>query len=199
MEKIRLDKPVIVEGRYDKNTLSQVIDAPILTTEGFGIFRKKEKQALFRRLAEKTGVILLFDPDGGGTQIRSFVRGILPPDKITELYVPKIPGKEKRKKHPSAAGTLGVEGMEADLLRDLFRPLAADGQDASRGGITKLDFYENGLSGEKDAAARRARLALYFRLPDDMTANALLAALNLLHSREEFFAAVTALFDGGRD
>ena len=111
MEKVRINLPIIVEGRYDKSALSGFLDATIITTGGFSIFNDKEKQALLRRISAN-GVILLTDSDGGGKQIRKFLQGILPPDKIHNLFIPKIEGKESRKRHKSAAGTLGVEGME---------------------------------------------------------------------------------------
>ena len=146
MEKIKISLPIIVEGRYDKATLSGFIDATIITTGGFSIFNNKEKQALLRRLA-KDGIIVLTDSDGGGKQIRKFLAGILPPDKIHNLYIPKIEGKESRKRKPSAAGTLGVEGMEKDVLIRLLTPFI-DGEKASKSGkmITKVDFFFDRLT-----------------------------------------------------
>ncbi len=194
-EKIKVDIPIIVEGKYDKNTLLQILDANVIPTGGFSVFNAKEKQNLIRRLAEAHGVILLTDPDGGGVQIRSFLLGILPREKVIQLYVPKIEGKEKRKRKPSKSGTLGVEGMQADLLRELFRPFAADGTMPQRGTLTKTDFYLDGLSGGADASLKREKLAAYFSLPKDLTANALLEAVNLLFTREEYEKAKATLFD----
>ncbi len=199
-ERIHVRYPVIVEGRYDKSTLAQVIDAPIITTGGFAIFNSAEKQSLIRRLAERGGIILLTDSDGGGRQIRSFVAGIVPRDKLHQLYIPEVRGKERRKSAPSKAGFLGVEGMEREVLERLFAPFAiADGvsNNSTKIGdemITKLDFFEDGLSGGRDAAAKRDLLAAHFELPRGMSAGALVEALNLFASREEYRAATDALF-----
>lgn len=180
-EKLRISYPVIVEGKYDKIALSQVIDAPIFCTGGFSIFNRGETRALFRRLAESSPIILLVDSDGGGKQIRSYLTGILPKDRLIQLYIPQIRGKERRKTAAGKAGLLGVEGMEAALLRDLFLPYCSDAAAPKRGrAVTKTDFYVDGLSGGDRSAARRAELALSLGLPADMTANALLAAINLI-------------------
>lgn len=197
--RMRVRYPVIVEGRYDKGTLAQVIDAPIITTGGFSIFNSREKQALIRRLAARGGIILLTDSDGGGKQIRSFVAGLVPPERLHHLYIPEVRGKERRKRAPSKAGFLGVEGMERETLERLFAPFA-EGRDVSKKApngaapITKLDFFDDGLSGGTDAAARRDALAARFALPHGMSAKALIEALNLLASREEYCAAVAELF-----
>lgn len=184
MEKLSVSLPVIVEGKYDKITLSSVLDAHVLTLGGFSVFNAKEKQALLRRLAEAGGVIVLTDADGGGRQLRSFLSGILPPDKVYHLYIPAIAGKERRKTRAGKAGLLGVEGMTPALLRELFAPFAADAPPPSRGTLTKADLYQNGLSGTDGAAERRRALACAAGLPPDMTANALLEALNLLYTKE---------------
>ena len=190
-EKLRIALPVVVEGKYDKIKLDSVIDAAVLTTGGFGIFNSAEKKALIRRLC-KDGVILLCDSDGAGKVIRGYLKGILPPERVYDLYIPKIAGKEKRKRVGSKEGTLGVEGMDADLLRALFAPYATDAL-PSRAPITKADFYAYGLSGGANAAALRDALAAQFALPSGMTANALIAALALLCSREEFETAARAV------
>lgn len=186
MEKIKISLPIIVEGRYDKATLSGFIDATVITTGGFSIFNNKEKQALLRRLA-KDGIIVLTDSDGGGKQIRKFLAGILPPDKIHNLYIPKIEGKESRKRKPSAAGTLGVEGMEKDVLIRLLTPFI-DGEKASKSGkmITKVDFFFDRLTGCEGASDNRRKLCEECNLPNDMTPNALLEALNLLYTYDEY-------------
>ncbi len=183
-EKIKISLPVIVEGKYDKIKLDSILDARIITTGGFGIFNSDEKKALIRRLCQN-GVIVLCDSDGAGKVIRSFVKSFLPPDKVINLYIPKIEGKEKRKKEGSKEGTLGVEGMDADLLRALFQKYA-DASTAGRGEITKRDFYDYGLSGGENSRAKRDALAKVFDLPSGMSANALLDALNILSSLEEF-------------
>ncbi len=193
-EKLKIDRPVIVEGKYDKITLSSVIDAHIIPTGGFSIFHQKEKLAMIRRLGEAHGVIVLTDSDGAGQLIRSHLSSTLPKEKIIHLYTPPIPGKEKRKKTASRAGLLGVEGIEAARLRELFAPFATDATQRPRGRrIEKSDLYADGLSGGPRAAARRQAMLAYFDLPRDMSANALLEALNLLYDYEEYQAALHAM------
>ena len=187
MEKLIIDRPVIVEGKYDKITLSSILDAHIITTGGFSLFNKKELLSLIKQLGEKHGIILLTDSDGGGVQIRSYISSALPKDKIINLYIPKIEGKEKRKKAPSKAGLLGVEGMKKELLYKLFEPFSTKGKPRCElGGITKNDFYFDGLSGRDNSKEKRAMLAKALCLPEDMTANALLEAVNLLVSKKEY-------------
>ena len=193
-EKLRIPLPIIVEGKYDKNTLSQILDATILTTGGFSVFNSKEKQALLRRLCA-SGAIVLTDSDGGGRQIRSFLSSILPKDAIHPLYIPEIKGKEKRKNVPSKSGTLGVEGMEADLLYELFLPLSDGAPQREKGApITKTDFYVLGLTGAENASDRRDVLAASLGLPRGMGAGPLLAAVNLLYTRDTFLTHAEALF-----
>lgn len=180
MDKIKINRPVIVEGKYDKIKLQSVIDADIFTTGGFGIFNSAEKLALIRALAEKRGIIVLTDSDGAGKVIRNKISSILPKKKITNLYIPQIYGKEKRKNAPSKEGTLGVEGMEAQLLRNLFAPLACDSVDTRGTPVTKQDFFADGFSGGKNSAFLRDALALSFSLPKGMSANALLEAVNII-------------------
>ena len=197
MEKLKISLPIIVEGRYDKSTLSGFIDATIITTGGFSIFNNKEKQALIRRIASN-GIILLTDSDGGGKQIRKFLMGILPPDKIHNLYIPKVQGKESRKRKPSASGNLGVEGMEADVIRKLLLPYSG-GCRPERAGITKAMLYEYGLSGGDGSAAKRDALAKRFDLPDGMSANALLEAINLLINKETYDELIKTLSESNSD
>ena len=186
MEKVKVKLPIIVEGRYDKSALSGFLDATIITTGGFSIFNDKEKQALLRRISAN-GVILLTDSDGGGKQIRKFLQGILPPDKIHNLFIPKIEGKESRKRHKSAAGTLGVEGMEKDVILRLLAPFI-DGEKAveSTRMITKVDFFTDKLTGCDGASENRVWLCRECNLPEDMTPNALLEAMNLLYGYDEY-------------
>ncbi len=193
MEKIKISLPIVVEGRYDKSTLSGFIDGVIITTEGFGIFNNKEKQALIRRIGDK-GIIILTDSDGGGKQIRSFLKGILPSDKIHNLYIPKLAGKEKRKRKPSAEGTLGVEGMEKDILLKVLSPFIS-GQNPQKDGkmITKVDFFEDNLTGCPDASVNRSRLCRMAELPEDMTPNALLEAMNLLYGYDGYKELVSKI------
>ncbi len=186
-EKIKLKLPLIVEGRYDKSTLSGFISGTIITTGGFSIFNNREKQALIRRIAQD-GVIVLTDSDGGGRQIRSFLSGIIPREKIHNVFIPEIEGKEKRKARPSRSGKLGVEGMSKEVLLRLLSPFA-EGERVGRASsreITKTDLYLDGLSGSDGAAERRARLCAMCELPSDMTSNALLEALNLLYDYDEY-------------
>ena len=196
MEKIKVSLPIIVEGRYDKSTLAGFVDATIITTDGFSIFNNKEKQSLVRRLCAD-GAIILTDSDGGGKQIRSFLSGIVGSDKIHHLYIPKISGKEKRKQKPSAAGTLGVEGMSREVLMKVLSPFIEEGERVELNEadpITKQDFYLDGLSGGADSVCRRNRLAEDFDLPPGMTANALLSALNIVTNKEGYRLAVERLF-----
>ena len=167
--KLNIPYPVIVEGKYDRLRLISVINARIYTTDGFGVFSKSEKLTLLRALAEKTPVIVLTDSDGAGSLIRSHITSALPKEKLIQLYIPRIKGKEKRKAEPSKAGTLGVEGMERDLLYSIFEPFAVengkgeDGTDAYfrslENPLSKADFYRDGLSGREDSAAARDRLS----------------------------------------
>ena len=180
----------MVEGRYDKNALSQVVDATILETKGFGIFKDKAMAAFLRRLAAERGLILLTDSDGAGFVIRSHLRGILPPEQVKHAYIPDIHGKERRKRQPGKEGKLGVEGMPpAVLLQALERAGATfeDAQAPSRSGppITKADLMACGLTGP-GSVARRGALLKQLDLPEHLTANGLLEALNLLYSREAF-------------
>lgn len=185
-QKLHIPQPVIVEGRYDKLRLANVIDAEIIETAGFGIFSHKEKLSLLRTLAAPCGIIILTDSDGAGKTIRAHLSSALPPEKVYHLYIPQIPGKERRKNAPSREGTLGVEGMEDRLLYDLFLPFADTAETVRRGGITKADLYGLGLTGASDATARRDHLAQSLGLPRGMTPNALMGALNILFAREEF-------------
>lgn len=192
--KIHVSLPIIVEGKYDKIKLDSILDADIFTTGGFSLFKHKEKLELFRKISEH-GVIVLTDSDGAGTLIRSHISSAVPQDKIYQLYTPKIQGKEKRKKQPSAEGTLGVEGMDAQLLREMFLPFA-DGNTPDKGEkITKTDLYEAGMSGTPDSAARRARFCSLAGLPDSLSPNAMLSALNVTMTRNEFFSLARRLDD----
>ena len=194
-EKIKISLPIIVEGKYDKNTLLQLFDATVITVGGFGVFNSKEKQCLIRKLSVN-GIIVLTDSDGAGKVIRSFLNGIVPKEKIFNLYIPKIKGKEKRKTSPSKEGYLGVEGMGREELERVFSPFISlpDGEGViprkSQEMITKVDFYMDKLSGSENSTLRRDELAKYFDLPDGMTANALLDALNILTDKEGYKRAV---------
>jgi ribonuclease M5 len=186
---LEISKPIIVEGKYDKIKLSRVVKAHIVTTDGFGIFSKTEKTALIRRLAEANGVIVITDSDGAGLIIRNYIRNILPQSKVTHIYTPQIKGKEKRKAEPSKEGFLGVEGMDVAWLEEALAPFA-DGGAKPRMSLTKADLYAFGLSGREDSASRRKDLAHALHLPDNLSANALLEAINLLVTEEEFQTAI---------
>lgn len=197
-EKKRVKLPIIVEGRYDKSTLSSIFDATVITTEGFGIFNSKEKRALIKKLAERGGVILLTDSDGGGRQIRSYLSGILPKDKIFHLYIPQIEGKEGRKRAPSRAGLLGVEGMGREVLEKVLAPFIGDGacnENVSARPLTKLDLFNDGLSGGDGSAEKRRAVAAALGFPTDISANSLVEAINLTVGYEEYKRLVSELFE----
>ena len=192
-ERLKIPYPVIVEGRYDKLRLESVIEAHIIPTDGFGIFKKAEVASMFRALAQKTPLILLTDSDGAGKLIRSHLTSVLPKERLIQLYVPRISGKEKRKNEPSAEGILGVEGMERELLFELFKPYANAQAVASRmaeNPLCKTDFYEDGLTGKEGSSERRDALCTQLGLPLGMTPNALLAALRVLCTYEEYCTLV---------
>ena len=188
MEKLKIPYPIVVEGKYDRLRLICVCDAQIITTDGFGIFKKHEKLALLRKLSSISPIIVLTDSDGAGKLIRSHLSSAIPKDKLIQLYIPKIEGKEKRKAAPSAEGTLGVEGMEQKLLYDLLAPFE-DGERvalAAENKLSKVDFYNDGLSGGENSTRMRDALAKKLDLPTGMSANALLAALKMLISYDEY-------------
>lgn len=189
---LRIREAIVVEGRYDKNTLSQMVDTVIIETSGFGIFKDKERLALLRRLAEKRGLIVLTDPDGAGFVIRGHLRGSLPPDRVKHAYVPDIYGKERRKRQGGKEGKLGVEGMRPEVLEAALRRAGAtfldeEGERAAQAGrpITKADFVALGLSGGPGAADRRRALLQRLELPEHLSPNAMLEVLNALFTREE--------------
>ena len=189
---VRVREVIVVEGRDDKNTLSQVVDATILETRGFGVMKDKALLSLLRQAAEKRGLILLTDSDGAGFVIRNYLKGAIPAGQLKQAYIPDIPGKERRKTAPGKEGLLGVEGMRPEILLQALRNAGADFEDAqaapAREPVTKQDFFTLGLSGRPDSAAKRAALLQALSLPAHMSANALLQAVNVLFSREEFLA-----------
>lgn len=191
MEKIKISLPIIVEGRYDKSTLASIFDAKIITTGGFSVFNSKEKSALIKKLAEREGIILLTDSDGGGRQIRTYLSGILPSDKIHHLYIPQLAGKEKRKKAPSKEGFLGVEGMSREVLVRVFAPFVCSEtcEEKPVKMLTKLDFFNDGFSGASNSQKKREKLAAELGLPRDMSAKALIDAINLAFGYERYCVA----------
>jgi ribonuclease M5 len=199
MEKLNIPYPIVVEGKYDRLRLLCVCNAQIITTDGFGIFKKNEKLALIRKLGSASPIILLTDSDGAGKLIRSHLTSALPKDRLIQLYIPKIAGKEKRKATPSAEGTLGVEGMEQQLLYDLLKPFENDEAvaRAAENPLSKTDFYRDGLSGADNSTVRRDELAKMLDLPSGMSANALLAAIKMVISYEEYERLVQNLNERG--
>ena len=189
--KPRVREVIVVEGRYDKNTLLQAVDAAVIETGGFAVFNDREKTAYLRRLAQTRGLILLTDPDGAGFVIRDYLKGVLPPDRLKQAYVPDMYGRERRKKKGGKEGKLGVEGMSPAVLVEALRRAGATFEDGPaaprRTGLTKADLLEKGLIGP-GSAARRAALQQRLGLPARLTANGLLEVLDLLLTRAEFDA-----------
>ena len=185
---VKVKEVIVVEGRYDKNTLSQIVDATILETSGFGVFKDKQQQKLLRRAAENRGLIVFTDSDGAGFVIRNFLKGLIPSKYLKHAYIPDIYGKEKRKAAPGKEGKLGVEGMKPDVIVEALRRAGAtiEGEMVeSSQQITKQDMMELGLSGGKDSGQKRKNLMQKLDFPEHMSTNALLQALNLLYTREE--------------
>ena len=188
---IKLKEVVVVEGRYDKNTLSQILEATIIETHGFGIFSDKELLSMLRRLAETRGLVVMTDSDGAGFMIRNHLKGAIDPQYVKHAYIPDVLGKEKRKSSPSREGKLGVEGMTREvILQALSRAGVAFDETENppeSEPITKTDLYELGLSGGSGSAEKRQMLIMQMGLPERLTSNALLEVLNALMKREDFF------------
>ena len=189
---VKIRQAIVVEGKYDQNTLSQLVDTTIFQTRGFGVMHDKALLELLRKAAKTTGLIIFTDSDGAGFVIRNFLKGALPKEGVLHAYIPDIPGKEKRKRAPGKEGLLGVEGMTKEILLSALENAGADlgGEAAKKPGdtITKFDLYTAGLSGKPDSASKRAAFLEKLRFPAHMSTNALLDALNLLYTREEFLA-----------
>lgn len=186
---ISIKEAVIVEGRYDKIKLSEVIDTPVIETGGFRIFKDKEKQNLIRKIAEERGILVLTDSDSAGFVIRNFLKGSVPEEKIKHAYIPQLKGKEKRKSEESKEGLLGVEGVSAEIIADAVRKSAAtilgEDNEIKKSEITKQDLYELGLTGKENSAILREELLRKLELPTYLSTNAMLSALNCLYSLEE--------------
>ena len=181
---IKIREAIVVEGRYDKNTLSQIVDAPILETSGFGVFKNKQQFAFLRRVAHERGLIVFTDSDGAGFVIRNHLKSAIEPQYLKHAYIPDIYGKEHRKKTAGKEGKLGVEGMRPEVIVEALRRAGAtiEGEEAaSTQQITKQDLVELGLSGGKDSSQKRLALLKKLDLPEHMSANAMLQALNLLY------------------
>ena len=200
MKKPRIEEVVVVEGRYDRNMLLQVVDATVVETGGFAVFNDREKLHFLRKLAEKRGLILLTDSDGAGFVIRNYLKGALPKERIKQAYIPDVFGKERRKRKAGKEGKLGVEGMTPEILLEALRRSGAtfSGEDAAerQAAITKADLLEKGLIGA-GSAQRRRELLQKLELPEHLTANGLLEALNLLYSRESFLEFAKKLLENG--
>ena len=193
---VRIREAIVVEGRYDKNTLSQIVDAPILETSGFGIFKDKKQMELLRKVAKLRGIIVFTDSDGAGFVIRNHLKSAIDGRFLKHAYIPDIPGKERRKSAPGKEGKLGVEGMSPEIILQALRRAGAtiEGENApSRNSITKQDLMELGLSGGANSAEKRRMLLNKLDLPEHMSANAMLQALNLLYSLEELTAVTAGL------
>ena len=190
---VKIKEAILVEGRYDKNTLSQIVDAPILETGGFGIFKDKQQMSLLRKVAEIRGLIVFTDSDGAGFVIRNHVKSAIPGKFLKHAYIPDIYGKERRKDKAGKEGKLGVEGMKPEIILEALRRAGAtiEGEDVpAPQAITKQDLMELGLSGGADASAKRLALLKKLGLPEHMSANAMLQALNLLYSPDELKAII---------
>ena len=196
---LKIKEAIVVEGRYDKNTLSQLVDTMIIETKGFGIFKDNERLSLLRRLARERGLVVLTDSDGAGFVIRNFLKGAIPPQQVKHAYIPDLFGKERRKRQPGKEGKLGVEGMCPQVLEEALRRAGVTfldqepGEQTPRRPITKADLFSAGLSGGPDSASRRQALLRRLDLPEHMTANAMLEALNVFCTYEEFQKAVSDL------
>ena len=185
---IKIREAIVVEGRYDKNTLSQVVDAPIFQTNGFSIMKDPEQTELLRSVAKRRGLIVFTDSDGAGFVIRNYLKSAIPPEYLKHAYIPDMPGKEHRKRSPGKEGLLGVEGMRPDVIVECLKRAGATfvGEEGIyTSNITKVDLVELGLSGGKDSSRKRLALLKHLQLPAHMSANAMLQALNLLCSKEE--------------
>lgn len=190
-DKIKISKPILVEGKYDKIKLETIIDACIITTDGFNVFKNDEKKVLIQKLADREGIIVMTDSDGAGLVIRNYINSVLPKEKIYHLYIPEISGKEKRKSIPSKSGLLGVEGIDINKLRNIFIPFTNDTwKRVSEKKITKHDLYEYGLSGGNNSADKRKQVTQKLGFPANMSANALLDAVNMLYTYNEFTSLI---------
>ncbi len=199
MKKLKIPYPIIVEGKYDKMKIGSVCDGLIIKTDGFGVFKKSETAALIRTLAKNSPLIVLTDSDGGGRVIRSHISSLVPRDKLIQLYIPRIEGKEKRKTEPSREGTLGVEGMSDEVIYNLLLPFSDESEHAEAGErlklisenpLSKVDLFTDGLTGGKDSSLKRDEIASRFGLPPKMSAGALLEALRVIATYEEYLEAV---------
>ena len=194
---VKINEAIVVEGKYDKNTLSQIVDAPIIQTDGFHIMKDKEQLELLRAVAKKRGLIIFTDSDGAGFVIRNYLKGAIPSQQLKHAYIPDIPGKERRKSAPGKEGKLGVEGMTPEIILEALRrsgaTIAGESITDNSQPINKLDMFNMGLSGNPNSKAKRLALQKLLQLPEHMSSNALLQALNLLYTKEEIYRLVDIL------
>ncbi len=190
-KKLKLVSPIIVEGKYDKIKLSSIIESEIIVLNGFGIFKDEKKREMLKSIADKHGLIVLTDSDGGGLVIRNHLRALVPSDRLTHLYIPKLEGKEKRKDEMSKEGLIGVEGMESELLYSLLAPFSIQNEPENgekmpqkHRKVTKTDLFCDGLLGGEGSSDKRKKLCEKCSLPDNISTNALLEAINLLYTYE---------------
>ena len=189
--KIKLDSPIIVEGKYDKIRLENIFETPIIITEGFGIFKNKDKKDFIKLLAEKSGIIVLTDSDSAGIMIRNHLKSFINNDKIINIYLPEIPGKERRKSSPSKQGILGVEGVDDDIIVSAFERAGVVGTKRELNDkITKLDLYNLGIIGGEQSAKLRSEILAKLSLPTGLSATSMLEAINFLYTKEEFLKLI---------
>jgi ribonuclease M5 len=189
--KIKLDSPIIVEGKYDKIRLENIFETPIIITEGFGIFKNKDKKDFIKLLAQKSGIIVLTDSDSAGIMIRNHLKSFVPNDKIINIYLPEISGKERRKSSPSKQGILGVEGIDDDIIVSAFERAGVVGtKRESNDKITKLDLYNLGIVGGEQSAKLRSEILAKLSLPTGLSATSMLEAINFLYTKEEFLKLI---------
>lgn len=193
--KLSLSYPVIVEGKYDKIKLSSVISSQIIVLNGFAVFKEKEKVALIKKLSQKTKLIVLTDPDGAGLVIRNYIKNIVPHDRLINLYIPEIKGKERRKAEMSKEGLLGVEGIDNEALYKILEPFCIDGVIKEHTSVTRADLYDDGLLGGNDSSLLRKKLCIKCGLPQNISTSALVEALCLLYSHDEYKALVDSIKD----
>lgn len=192
---IKLDRAVIVEGKYDKIRLSNILDALIITTDGFSVFQNKEKQKFLRRLAEEKGLVVITDSDSAGFMIRNFISSCVPKDKVINVYIPDIFGKEKRKSAPSAEGKLGVEGVKDEIILQALKKAGVTAETTEKKGrqITNIDLFEYGLSGGENSSEKRKKLLAKLSLPERLSTTSLVRALNSFVTYDEFIETVKEL------
>lgn len=198
---LHLEQAVIVEGKYDKIKISSLIDAVIITTNGFSVIKDKEKLDIIRFYAKNKGIIILTDSDSAGFKIRNFLKGAIHDGKITNVYIPDVFGKEKRKSAPSKEGKLGVEGIDKQILLDAFQKAGVISTEsaANKDPITKLDLFEMGLTGGNNSAEKRSKLLKYLGMPELMTTNSMLEILNTMMTKKEFFDTIKRFSEGKAD